>query len=981
MISPSFPLRVRWPRPASPERAAIGLERWREVAREGEDADFAAALAGDADGRAMLDSIFGNSPFLTQSLLLDGGTLRPFLAQGPDAVFAEVLREAAGLSAEADSGRLMARLRRLRRRASLTIALADIAGAWTLERATGALSDFADAAIDAVACHLLRRAAEAGDLILPDLADPARGSGLVILAMGKLGARELNYSSDVDLILLYDRDIVDYRGPRSVADCFVGLAREFVRMLQDRTGDGYVARVDLRLRPDPASTPLAMSVGAASTYYESMGQNWERAAMIKARAAAGDIEAGRKFLANLSPYVWRKSLDFAAIQDIHSIKRQIHAVKGLHDIAVPGHNVKLGRGGIREIEFFAQVQQLIWGGRMPDLRSPRTCEAIEALAKIGRIEPAAAGDMIAAYRYLRGVEHRLQMIDDRQTQTLPAGPELDGFACFMGADSTDAFTAELSGHLARVEEHYAHLFEEAPSLGGPGSLVFTGADNDPDTVKTLQSMGFGDGGAISGVVRGWHFGRYRATRSARARELLTELMPLLFQAFARTANPDAAFARFDEFLSRLPAGVQLLALLQANPGLLDLIAEVMGGAPRLADHLSRNPALLDAVLTHDFFEALPPPPELRKDLARALRQVRDFEDGLDASRRWVREKQFQAGLRILRHVTDAEAAGGPLSDLADAVIQALQPTVEREFQEKHGRLPGAGMATVALGKLGGREISIGSDLDLIFLYDESGAPGDWANLQSDGPKPLAPIHYYARLAQRFIAALSAPTGEGKLYDVDMRLRPSGTNGPIASSLEGFRLYQEKDAWAWEHMALLRARVVAGDPAFAARIERAIRAILIRPRDGEALRKDVADMRRRIREQHPGERFWDVKHRQGGLVDVEFIAQYLQLRHAAERPGILRRNTVEAFTALADAGILARRAADELAQAARLWRRLQGMMRLTIGESFEESALPASLKVSLARAGGAADFAALKEIVTDSGETVARHFARLIISDA
>jgi len=636
------------PPAANRERAVIGLDRWRERARQTDDpelAAFAAALADDAGGRALLEAVFGNSPFLSHCLLAEMATARSFIAYGADAVLLELLadlrRQAA---AEDDTGRLMRALRVARRRVALTVALADIAGLWPIERCTEALSDFADTALGLAGAHLLRAAAAAGDIVLPHPEDAERGSGLIVLAMGKLGARELNYSSDIDLIALYDPEAIVYRGSRSLQDRFVRLVRDLVRVLQDRTDEGYVFRTDLRLRPDPGATPLAMSVLAAEAYYESMGQNWERAAMIKARPAAGDRAAGERFLDHLRPYVWRKHLDFAAIQDIHSIKRQIHAVKGHRQIAVGGHNIKLGRGGIREIEFFAQTQQLIWGGRDPSLRPAQTCAAIRALAAAGRVTEGTADDMIAAYRYLRRVEHRLQMIDDRQTQTLPAaGPDLDLLACFVGHDSTAAFTAELLGHLGRVEDHYAELFEEAPSLGGPGSLVFTGAENDPDTVRTLGEMGFGDGASIAAVIRGWHHGRYRATRSTRARELLTELMPTLLQALGRTVHPDAAFARFDEFLALLPAGVQLFSLLHANPGLLDLIAEIMGGAPRLADHLSRRPILLDAVLTRGFFDPLPAAPALAAELRRTLEQARGFEDVLDLARRWTKDKQFQAG--------------------------------------------------------------------------------------------------------------------------------------------------------------------------------------------------------------------------------------------------------------------------------------------------------------------------------------------------
>ncbi len=967
------------PRAVDSRRAALGVERWNDAVRSSADKSlerFAAGFLAEPAGRALLEAVFAQSPFLGQLLLDEPRMLQSFITQATESVFAEVLGKLeAAAGAEEDTPRLMQALRIARRRMALLVALADLTGRWPLEQITGALSRFADRAIGLAARHLLRRAALQGELALADPERPERGSGLIVLAMGKLGANELNYSSDVDLILLFDRDRVDYRGRRSLQDCFVRIARDLVRVLQERTEAGFVFRTDLRLRPDPGSTPLAMSAIAAETYYEGMGQNWERAAMIKARAIAGDIEAGEQFLRNLRPFVWRKHLDFAAIQDIHSIKRQIHAVKGHRDIAVGGHNIKLGRGGIREIEFFAQTQQLIWGGREPGLRQRDTCGAIRALVAAGRVQPATAEAMIAAYRYLRTVEHRLQMVDDRQTQTLPPdGPELDAVAAFMAEPSTAAFRDRLLGHLGAVEDHYAELFEEAPTLSGPGSLVFTGTENDPDTVRTLAGLGFADGGSVSTVIRAWHTGRYRATRSTRARELLTELMPSLLQALGRTAQPDEAFARFDKFIAGLPAGVQLFSLLQANPMLLELIAEIMGGAPLLAERLSRRPALLEAVLTSDFFRPLPAKPQLAVELLRALDIAADLQDALDASRRWVKDRQFQAGLLILRNIVDGERAGGPLSDIAEVAIEGLGPRVEAEFRRQHGLLPGRGLAVVALGKLGAREMSVTSDLDLIFLYDLPEAQEASPPL-SDGPKPLAPIHYYARLAQRFINALTAPTGEGKLYEVDMRLRPSGTSGPIASSLAGFLRYQTTDAWTWEHMALTRARVIAGDRGFMAEIDGALRAALALPRDPRKLGLDVAEMRRRIAEAHAGKSFWSMKHRRGGLIDIDFILHYLQLRHASEHPGILQPNSATAIEQLVAANLLEPEAAATLRDAHGLFRRVQGLIRLTVGSGLDEAALPEGISRALARAGGAVDFPALRQQIGTSAEAVRRIYDR------
>lgn len=969
----------RLPRAADPERAAHMLARWAERARSetNELAHAALALVQDPPAGALLKGLFGSSPFLGAALIEELPFVTGLFREGPDAALERALTDLGAAGAGHEEAALMRGLRLARRRVALAVAVADTAGAWDLARVTGALSDFAERTVRLATSHLLAAAHERGELVLPHPEEPERESGFILIAMGKLGAGELNYSSDIDLIALYDRERVRYAGRRSMEDCFVRMTHGLVRLLQDRTAEGYVFRVDLRLRPDPGSTPPALSLRAAETYYESMGQNWERAAMIKARPLAGDIAAGAGFLAHLRPYVWRRHLDFAAIRDIHSIKRQIHAHKGHKAIAVGGHNIKLGRGGIREIEFFAQTQQLIWGGRMPELRIADTCGALAALARAGRIGEDAARTLIAAYRFLRAVEHRLQMVDDRQTQTLPPqGSGLEAFARFMGFDDAKSFGADLVAHLRAVERIYAELFEEQPDLSGPGNLVFTGTEADPETVKTLERMGFSDGAGVSAAIRGWHHGRYRATRSTRARELLTELMPRLLQTLARTGHPDTAFTRFDSFLANLPNGVPLFSMIGANPGLLDLVAEILGGAPRLAERLSRKPQLLDAVLTPGFGEAPPRAPELAAELTTALDHAADYEAILDLSRRWVADRSFRIGVAILRHLIDVDAAGYALSDIADVALNAIQPHVARAFAELHGTLPGPELAVVALGKLGGREMTVTSDLDLIFLYE--GAESD---LTSSGSKPLTATHYQARLSQRLINAYTAQTEEGRLYEVDMRLRPSGNAGPIAVSLEGFLHYQESEAWTWEHMALTRARVIVAEPEFRARIAAAIRRVLTRPRDPAKLAADVAAMRQRMETHNRAGSIWDVKQVPGGLIDVEFVAQYLMLLHATRHPEVLHTNTAMALRVLARHGLLAPDDARILVQAGRLWRGLQGYLRLTTGGGFDEAEATEPLRLNLARVGEAIDYSGLTEKMNSTAERVRGIYEKIVLAAA
>jgi glutamate-ammonia-ligase adenylyltransferase len=947
------------PPPADEAQARLGFARWHDAALEVEDKalkEFMSALAADAAGNRLLAALFGNSPFLTQCCLREPALLMRLVEEGPDASFAElVLGLNRLLAPAAERATLLQTLRQSKRRAALLIAIADIAGWWPLDRVTGALSALAEAALGALVRHLLTAAAAAGEIALGDPEDPERDSGLIVLGMGKLGAHELNYSSDVDLIILFDGEKARYTGSRSPPQFFSGLAQMLARLMAERTADGYVFRTDLRLRPDPGSTLPAISVLAALTYYESAGQNWERAALIKARPVAGDRAAGAAFLTELRPFLWRKNLDFAAIQDIHSIKRQIDAHRGGGRIAVAGHDVKLGRGGIREIEFFAQTQQLIWGGRFPELRAGRTVEALAALAAAGRISRETEAELTEAYRFLRRVEHRLQMIDDQQTHVIPADAAgLERLAIFLGFPSREAFGEALLRRLGTVESRYAALFEEAPALSGPGNLVFTGTEDDPDTLKTIATLGFTDPPAAAAMIRGWHHGRYRAMRSQRARELLTELVPALLRAFGASPNPDIALLRFDQFLSRLPAGVQLFSLFLRNGALLDLVAEIMGAGPRLADELARRPGLLDGVLSAGFFGPPPPAADLKGELAALLAPARHYEEVLDLLRRWVGDRKFQIGVQLLRGRLDGEAAGAALADVAETAIAGLLPSVAAVFARSHGSVAGGALVVLGLGKLGSREMTVTSDLDLILIYD---APESVE--ASSGPRPLPVSTYYARLCHRLINALTVLTPEGNLYEVDMRLRPSGTKGPVATSLAAFRRYHGESAWTWEQMALTRARVVAGPEALGETVMAHAREVLAQPRDADRLVADVADMRARMAEQHRAPGPWDVKHRRGGLIDIEFIAQYLQLREAAARPQVLRQNTAQALAALAEAGALETATAEELLAALQLWRNVQGLLKLTVEEPFDEGAAPPALKALLARGAGAVDLPRLK----------------------
>ncbi len=789
--------------PLDSERAQSFLVDLEGRAKE-EGLDRVTSLLGNKKAGSFLAAVLDLSPFIRESLIRQPRILDRIAAAAPEEALANILSEisASGTEEGVTEASLMSGLRQRKREAHVLIALCDLAQIFNTEATTGWLTDLAEACTGAAIRFLLCDADSAGKIKLPDRDNPDKECGWIVLGMGKLGARELNYSSDIDLIVFIDETRPAIGDPYECVDTFSRMTRRLVRILQDRTADGYVFRVDLRLRPDPGSTPLAIPVGAALHYYEGRGQNWERAAMIKARPVAGDREAGKQVLVELAPYVWRKYLDYAAIADVHSIKRQIHAHKGHGDIAIRGHNVKLGRGGIREIEFFVQTQQLIAGGRFPELRGNQTVPMLGKLAERGWISEKARDCLAKEYYFLRDVEHRIQMIADEQTHILPEDDE--GFARvshMMGYDDTAEFSEVFLSALKVVEKHYAALFEQAPELGSSsGNLVFTGDVDDPGTLETLASMGYERPSDICRVIRTWHFGRYRATQSAEARERLTELTPALLQAFAATKRADESLLRFDGFLQGLPAGIQLFSLLQSNPRLLNLLVMIMSAAPRLAEIITRKPHVFDGLLDPAIFSEVPTRTYLEERLRAFLGAATDFEEVLDRLRIFAAEHRFLIGIRLLTSAIDGVRAGRAFSDLAELMIGKAFEVVEAELQRRHGKVKGARVALLSMGKLGSRELTAGSDVDLILLYDH-----DKDTDESDGDKPLAASQYYIRLTQRLIAALSAPTGEGVLYEVDMRLRPSGNKGPVATHIESFGKYQRTEAWTWEHMALTRAR--------------------------------------------------------------------------------------------------------------------------------------------------------------------------------
>lgn len=694
--------------------------------------------------------------------------------------------------------------------------------------------------------------------------------------------------------------------------------------------------------------------------------------MIKARACAGDIAAGDAILAELAPFVWRKYLDFAAVADVHAMKRQINAYRGHGEIAVEGHNIKLGRGGIREVEFFAQTQQLIAGGRNPSLRDRDTLTTLDKLYEDKWIDEAARDAMKEAYCFLRTVEHRLQMVNDEQTQTLPADPsELERFARFLGFASRDAFAKVLLGHLNQVQRYYVRLFEKHPDADRP-ALAFPSDADDHKTLDRLAELGFRSPLEASSIVRQWLNGDHRSLKGEAARSHLQTLLPALLEDVARTDNPNATLVLFDHFLTNLHGPARLLPLLRQNPELITLIVLVLGIAPRLGETLARHPQVMDALVDPSFFGALPDEIELGRRFDAALTQSRHDEDLLERIRMFGLEYMFLIGVRILSGTVTARQAGEAFARLADAVIRAVHRAAADNFAMSYGHMRGEETAVVAMGKLGGYEMTATSDLDLILVYDF-----DEKYPESNGARPLYGAQYFARLTQRLINTLTAQTNYGALYQVDMRLRPSGRAGPLATRLDGFAAYQETEAWTWEHMALTRARVVSASTAFKLRIQSVIQDILQRPRDAELTAGDVVEMRAAIAKEKGDSERWDLKYVAGGLVDIEFIAQYLQLIHAHRLPGILDTSTARVLDKARSLRVLAMEDAEILRPAVQLYHDLTQILRLCLPGKFDPKTAGAGLLRLLARAADVPDFATLDATLVEMQIKVRESFVRIL----
>jgi glutamate-ammonia-ligase adenylyltransferase len=803
--------------------------------------------------------------------------------------------------AEGEGGDAAAAIRRERNALALVLGIGDLAGALSLEEVVHRLSDLADRTLErAVAAAMAERT--------PD----AEPRGFTILSLGKHGSRELNYSSDVDLIFLYDPGTLPLKQREEAGQAAVRIGQRVIELLQKRDANGYAFRVDLRLRPSPEVTPIALPVNAAISYYESTALPWERAAFIRARVAAGDRALGQYFLDAVHPFVWRRSLDYGALGEIQTISRRIRDHYAQGQKLGPGFDLKRGRGGIREIEFFAQIHQLIHGGREPALRAPATLDALAALAGAGRIPEDDAKTLAGAYRLLRTIEHRLQMVDDRQTHSLPLdAAALDNVAQLHGLADGAALIALLEDPLEQTSAIYGGLSgqEERRLPRGPEALE-----------AGLAEFGFPEPVLARQRIERWRSGQARSLRTNAAMEAFEGMLPGLVEAFGGAPDPMQAMNRFDDVVERLPTGVNFYRLIEARPALTQVLATVLSHAPVLAEQLGRRPELLDGLIDETAFLPAPSVDDLVSAFVRSEREGEDYQMVLDRVRRSVNERRFALGVQLILARSDPLEVAAGYARIAEAALQVLASHAVKAFEAAHGRVPGSELLILGLGRLGGEALTHASDLDLIYLFS-----GDY-EARSDGAKPLGATEYYNRLAPRITAALSVPTAAGPLYDVDTRLRPSGKDGLLAVSTGSFAAYQRDHAWTWEHMALTRARPVYGSVQARASLQAAVDDILSLPRDPAKLVADAAAMRDEMARHKPAGGRFDIKLGEGGLVDLEFAVQVLALRHQAG----LKPQLSVAIADLEERGLVP----PDIAEAHRLLTSMLVMFRLVSPASAE-----------------------------------------------
>jgi glutamate-ammonia-ligase adenylyltransferase len=909
----------------------------------------------------VVGALLGGSEFLTRQIVRRPH-LFPFLfAEGAvfermaaDGIAAEAMQAARDAEGEEQ---VKSALRAIKWREVMRIAARDLSGLADLTEVMADLSALASAALDAAVAFGRRQLDERYGVPWFGEGEARRPARFVVFGMGKYGAYELNFSSDIDLIYFYETDkgaTDGGDGGKAVSfhEYFVRLSEIVTRVVSEVTDDGFVFRIDMRLRPEGTKGDLACSLRSAEIYYESWGMTWERGAMIKARPVAGDRSLGDEFLRIISPFVFRKYLDFTAVEEIKEMKEKINLENARKRLG--GKDLKLGVGGIREIEFFVSAHQLVYGGKSPELRLRGTMETLRVLLGLGAVSPEECATLEAAYDFLRRLEHRIQVFGERQTHVLPDRDEdLFRLARAMGLPDGDALQKAVSAHGDAVQAIYGRLFggerREGPDGGNAElALLLDGEIREEELAPKLAALGFSDGAAAAHHVAVLREGPGRGRLSARARRYLGKIVPVILANVLETPDPDAALASFERFLAAVGARTMYYALLFENRKVIQSLARLFGSSPFLSGYLLQHPELLDMFLRHNFGVFVKSKSELRRELGELLAACTDIEMEMDELRRYKHVETLRIGIHELAGELSLEEATFQHAAVAEVLLGVALDIARREVRRRFGvpmlssddpSVPPAEAAfcVVGMGKLGAEELSYHSDLDIIFLYEGAGETVPAPEADPADFRRIANHEYFAKLAQRLIFVLTMSTREGAAYKLDTRLRPSGNSGSLVTSLAAFESYHASSAQLWERQAMLKARSVAGDRAFGKRVEALVRSFVYeRPLPDDAA-SEILRLRRRMEVELGRERDdrLNLKVGRGGVVDVEFATQYMQLVHGPAIPAVRTRATLKALYELWRAGALAEEPYRALEEGYRFLRGLEVRLRLTHDASIEQ----------------------------------------------
>jgi glutamate-ammonia-ligase adenylyltransferase len=949
----------------SPDQALNGLERVSAAVPR----DVLVTVCGDVGSLSDLLTICGSSPFLVSILCRYPEYFRGLFMENriSSALSSrEILELLRGMvDEETDYKSLLPVLRRFKYREILRIAARDLNGLASLEEVTEELSDLAAACLQ-VAYEVCRRQLirEHG---VPLLRTPEgeEEADLVVLGMGKLGGRELNFSSDIDLIYFYSSDDGEtagvqapdgsITGRQSLHAFFIKLAEMITKAISQVTEDGFVFRTDLGLRPEGKSGDLALSLRSAEVYYESWGQPWERSAMLKARPVAGCPVLGERFLRMIEPFVYRKYLDYTLIEDMMAMKKKIDISlardRGVED------NIKLGRGGIREIEFFIQATQLVFAGKNPALRARNSFQALRILRDAAIITSEDCEALSDAYRFLRTVEHRIQVVQERQTHNLPVGEEEMRFLArrcgYVDEDGPRMFRENLESHRAKVSSMYGDLFlsrEKRKDEVSPEVYLIFDPATDADLVKDLlEERRFEDVDTAFENLILLRDGTPRSRLSPKTRRLREEITPLLFLEIIASPDPDMALSSVEKFFRAVGPRASFYALLAENREILKLLVSLFGMSEFLSKIFILNPEILDTMVSRSF-SPVKSLQEAETELASLLEHAADFEDRLDILRRYRHEEFLRIGMHDIYGRLDQTGIAGQLTNLAEACLAAACGIAEQELSrfgtplcvDENGEERRARFVILAMGKLGGRELNYHSDLDIIYVYDYQG--------MTNGERSISNREYFAKLGQKIISILSMPTREGYVYKIDTRLRPSGNAGPLVTSLDSFRTYHREEAHVWERQALTKARIILGEGLLREEIESVVRDTVYGAGADEEVRREIHRLRMRMEHELARESAgsFNIKTGRGGMVDVEFIVQYLQLRHGGEFPEVRSVSTLEALQALHARSLVSDDEFGALSDGYTFLRHLENRLRIIHDYSMNELGGPKGYLNKLAR---------------------------------